>query len=133
MSTFTRKRSRTPITEEEARAAVETELFALKLTRPMTSAEKDAFCEIANSSLNYQSNSYRVREIRLWVESWQSLWLPEKVGPGEDVPVAVGMVDAAAGKLRLPVPWSRWTGIILRAVDTLRSAIRLHTHHGVNR
>ena len=62
---------------------IETELFALKLTRPMTSAEKDAFCEIAKSSLNYQSNSYRIREIRLWVESWQSLWLPEKLGPDE--------------------------------------------------
>ena len=66
------------ITNEEARAAVETELFAMKLTKPMTPAEKDAFCEIAKSRLNYQSNSYRIKEIHLWVESWQSLWLPEK-------------------------------------------------------
>ena len=29
-----------PITNEEARAAVETELFAMKLTKPMTPAEK---------------------------------------------------------------------------------------------
>jgi hypothetical protein len=79
MSAFTTKRGGAPITKEEARAAVETELFALKLTRPMTPAEKDAFCEIANS-LNYQSNSYRIREIHSWVESWQSLWLPEKLG-----------------------------------------------------
>jgi hypothetical protein len=83
MSTFTTKRGGAPITNEEARVVIETELFALKLTRPMTSAEKDAFCEIARSSLNYQSNSYRIREIRLWVESWQSLWLPEKLGPDE--------------------------------------------------
>jgi hypothetical protein len=65
-----------PITNEEARAAVETELFAMKLTKPMTPAEKDAFCEIAKSRLNYESNSYRIKEIRLWVESWESLWLP---------------------------------------------------------
>jgi hypothetical protein len=83
MSAFTTKRGGAPITNEEARAVIETELFALKLTRPMTSAEKDAFCEIAKSSLNYQSNSYRIREISLWVESWQSLWLPEKFGPDE--------------------------------------------------
>jgi hypothetical protein len=54
------------------------------LTRQMTLAEKDAFCETAKSSLNYQSNSYRVKEIRLWVESWQSLWLPENSGSPED-------------------------------------------------
>ena len=65
-----------PITNEEARAAVETELFAMELTKPMTPAEKDAFCEIAKSRLNYESNSYRIKEIRLWVESWESLWLP---------------------------------------------------------
>ena len=65
-----------PITNEEARAAVETELFAMKLTKPMTPAEKDAFCEIAKSRLNYESNSYRIKEIRLWIESWESLWLP---------------------------------------------------------
>jgi hypothetical protein len=33
------------ITKEEARAAVESELFALKLTRPMTSAEKEHFAK----------------------------------------------------------------------------------------
>ena len=44
-----------PITNEEARAAVETELFAMKLTKPMTPAEKDAFCEIAKSRLNLQN------------------------------------------------------------------------------
>jgi hypothetical protein len=77
MSAFTTKRGGTPITTEEARAAVETELFALKLTRSMTAAEKNAFCEIANSSLNYQSNSYRMREIRLWVESCSRCGCPK--------------------------------------------------------
>jgi hypothetical protein len=48
----------------------------MKLTKLMTPAEKDAFCEIAKSRLNYESNSYRIKEIRLWVESWESLWLP---------------------------------------------------------
>src|SRR6476660_8366110 len=81
-----------PITNEEARAVVETELFAMELTKPMTPAEKDAFCEIAKSRLNYESNSYRIKEIRLWVESWQSLWLPEKLG------ASVGMVDTAASE-----------------------------------
>ena len=37
---------------------------------------KDAFCEIAKSRLNYESNSYRIKETRLWVESWELLWLP---------------------------------------------------------
>ena len=54
----------------------------MKLTKPMTPAEKDAFCEIDKSRLNYESNSYRIKEIRLWVESWQSLGLPEKLGAG---------------------------------------------------
>ena len=85
MSTFPISSRGKPITNEEARAAVETELFAMKLTRPMTPAQKDAFCEIAKSSLNYQSNSYRIKEIRLWVESWQSLWLPDNSGPGEGI------------------------------------------------
>ena len=54
------------ITKEEARAAVETELFALKLTKPMTSAEKETFCQFANSTLDYHSNADRMREIRAW-------------------------------------------------------------------
>jgi hypothetical protein len=106
-----------PITNEEARAAVETELFAMKLTKPMTPAEKDAFCEIAKSRLNYESNSYRIKEIRLWVESWQSLWLPEKLGAG------VGMVDTAASEFGLVVPFPRWTRIILRTLDAWRAAV----------
>ena len=77
MSAFPTSPRGKPITNEEAtRAAVETELFAMKLTKPMTPAEKDAFCEIVKSRLNYESNSYRIKEIRLWVESWESLWLP---------------------------------------------------------
>jgi hypothetical protein len=65
-----------PITNEAARAAVETELFAMKLTRPMTPAEKDAFCESAKSSLNYQSNSYRVRERKLAVAVAARTFIP---------------------------------------------------------
>ena len=106
-----------PITNEEARAAVETELFAMKLAKPMTPVEKDAFCEIAKSRLNYESNSYRIKEIRLWVESWQSLWLPEKLGAD------VGMVDTAASEFGLVVPFPRWTRIILRTIDAWRAAV----------
>lgn len=35
------------LTKEEARAALEAELFALKLTKPMALPEKWAFCESA--------------------------------------------------------------------------------------
>ena len=89
----------------------------MKLTKPMTPAEKDAFCEIAKSRLNYQSNSYRIKEIHLWVESWQSLWLPEKLGAG------VAMVDTATSEFGLVVPFPRWTRIILRTIDAWRAAV----------
>ena len=47
MSAFPIKRGATMVTKEEARAAVETEI-ALNLARPMTPAEEDEFCQIAN-------------------------------------------------------------------------------------
>ena len=117
MSAFPTSARGKPITNEEARAAVETELFAMKLTKPMTPAEKDAFCEIAKSRLNYQSNSYRIKEIHLWVESWQSLWLPEKLGAG------VAMVDTPTSEFGLVVPFPRWTRIILRTIGAWRAAV----------
>jgi hypothetical protein len=61
------KRGATMVTKEEARAAVETEI-ALNLARPMTPAEEDEFCQIANGRLNYQSNTDQTREIRAWVK-----------------------------------------------------------------
>ena len=48
MSAFPISPGGKPITNEEARAAVETALFEMGLTRPMTLAEKEAFCETAN-------------------------------------------------------------------------------------
>jgi hypothetical protein len=45
------------LTKEEARAALEAELFALKLTKPMALPENWAFCESAHRY------------------SWQALWL----------------------------------------------------------
>ncbi len=119
MSAFPISPGGKPITNEEARAAVETALFAMGLTRPMTTAEKDAFCETAKSSLNYQSNSYRVKEIRLWVESWQSLWLPENSGPPEGVPRTIGMIEVP-GKLSFAMVPPRWSLIILRAFNAWR-------------
>ena len=67
MSAFPIKRGATMVTKEEARAAVETEI-ALNLARPMTPAEEDEFCQIANGRLNYQSNTDQTREIRAWVK-----------------------------------------------------------------
>ena len=55
------------VTKEEARAAVVTEI-ALNLARPMTPAEEDEFCQIANGRLHYQSNTDQTREIRAWVK-----------------------------------------------------------------
>jgi hypothetical protein len=55
------------VPKEEARAAVETEI-ALNLARPMTPAEEDEFCQIANGRLNYQSNTDRTTKIRAWVK-----------------------------------------------------------------
>jgi hypothetical protein len=42
--------------------------IALSLTRPMTPAEEDEFCQIANGRLNYQSNTDQTREMRAWVK-----------------------------------------------------------------
>jgi hypothetical protein len=60
MSAFPTSPRGKPITNEEARAAVETELFAMKLTKPMTPAEKDEFCEIAKSLSGHFRPDYRV-------------------------------------------------------------------------
>jgi hypothetical protein len=83
----------------------------------MTLAEKDAFCETAKSS--YQSNSYRVKEIRLWVESWQSLWLPENSDPPEEVPKTIAMIEAPR-KLSFAMVPLRWSLIIVRAFNAWR-------------
>ena len=66
------------LTTEEARAAVEAELFALKLTKPMSLPEKWAFCERAHRRVVFQSKTDRLRLIIEWADSWQALWLPEK-------------------------------------------------------
>ena len=62
------------LTKEEARAALEAELFALKLTKPMALPEKWAFCESAHRRLVFQSKTDRLRQIIEWVDSWQALW-----------------------------------------------------------
>ena len=66
------------LTKEEARAAVEAELFALNLTKTMSLPEKWTFCESAHRRFVFQSNTDRLRLIIEWVDSWQALWLPEK-------------------------------------------------------
>jgi hypothetical protein len=69
------------LTREEARAAVEAELFALKLTKPMSLPEKWAFCERTHRRVVFQSKTDRLRLIIEWADSWQALWLPEKARP----------------------------------------------------
>jgi hypothetical protein len=63
------------LTKEEARAAVEAELFALELTQPMSLPEKYAFCESAYRRLVFQSKTDRLRQIIEWTDTWQELWL----------------------------------------------------------
>jgi hypothetical protein len=81
------------MTNEEARAAVEAELFALKLTQRMTLPDKIAFCESAHRRLVFESDTDRLREILVWAETWQSLWLPDKL-------TSVGMSISASGDSR---------------------------------
>ena len=94
MSAFPISPGGKPITNEEARTAVETALFEMGLTRPMTLAEKDAFCETAKSSLNYQSNSYRVKESRLMQMTEKE---DDKVG--EDFVQAWRIMDEVIGSI----------------------------------
>jgi hypothetical protein len=63
------------LTKEEARAALEAELFALKLTKPMALPEKWAFCESAHCRVVLQSKKDGRGPIIEWVDSWQALWL----------------------------------------------------------
>jgi hypothetical protein len=70
--------SATLLTKEEARAAVEAELFALNLTKPMSLPEKYAFCEGAYRRLRFQSKTDRLRLIFEWTDTWQEMWLPPK-------------------------------------------------------
>ena len=67
------------MTKNEARAAIEAQLFAMKLTRPLTPVKKLAFCALADRHLGHRSpDAGRMEEIQAWVESWQSLWLPQE-------------------------------------------------------
>jgi hypothetical protein len=77
------------MTKEEARATIEAELFALKLRKRMALPEKIAFCESAHRRWVFQSETDRLRDILQWAETWQSLWLPDKLASGEQVNVAV--------------------------------------------
>jgi hypothetical protein len=63
------------LTKEEARAAVEAELFALELTQPMSLPEKYPFCESAYRRLVFQSKTDRLRLIIEWTDTWHELWL----------------------------------------------------------
>ena len=105
------------MTKEEARAAIEAELFALKLTKRMALPEKIAFCEGAHRRLVFQYETDRLRDILHWVETWQSLWLPDKLASGERVNVAVGAAQQSPSKA-----WSGLAQIVLRIVNAWRAA-----------
>ena len=105
------------MTKEEARAAIEAELFALKLRKRMALPEKIAFCESAHRRLVFQSETDRLRDILQWVEIWQSLWLPDKLVSGEQVNAAVGAAQQSPSKA-----WPGLAQIVLRIVNAWRAA-----------
>ncbi len=108
------------MTKEEARAALEAELFTLKLTKRMTLPERWAYCEGAHRRLVFQSRSDRLQELLEWAETWQSLWLPEELAPSEHVARAAAIARAAAGKKGSPAPRASWAAIVLRTVKGWR-------------
>ena len=105
------------MTKEEARAAIEVELFALKLRKRMALPEKIAFCESAHRRWVFQSETDRLRDILHWAEIWQSLWLPDKLASGEQVNVAVGAAQQSASKA-----WPGLAQIVLHIGDAWRAA-----------
>jgi hypothetical protein len=111
------------MTNEEARAAVEAELFALKLAQRMTLPDKIAFCESAYRRLVFESDTDRLREILVWAETWQSLWLPDKLTAGGNVDLSMGVTNAVEPRFRLP--WPAWARIVPRIVVAWRAVVGL--------
>jgi hypothetical protein len=90
--------------KQQARAAVEAELFALELKKPLSLPEKSAFCESACHRLVFQSETDRLKEIIEWTDAWQELWLPDNRPP------STGTADDAVGEplfKLLPLDWAR--------------------------
>ena len=113
------------MTKEEARAAVEAELFALRLRKCMTLPEKIAFCESVHRRLVFQSDTDRLKEILVWAETWQSLWLPDKFVPGENVDFSIGVTHTVAAEPRFRLPWPGWVRIVSRIVAAWRAVAGL--------
>jgi hypothetical protein len=111
------------MTKEEVRAAVEAELFSLKLKEPLNPTQIKTFCEYIERNFPYQSNADRTRELSAWTETWQSLWLSDKLMPGKDVDVAV--TRAAVNRPRFRLPWPGWALIVSRIVAAWRAAAGL--------
>ena len=96
--------------KQQARAAVEAELFALELKKPLSPPEKYAFNESACDRLVFQSETDRLREITEWTDAWQALWLPDRPhtfhwGAAE---------GAAVGELRFALPRLDWAMLASR-------------------
>ena len=110
------------MTNEEARAAVEAELFALNLTQRMTLPDKTAFCESAHRRLLFQSDTDRLREIIVWAETWQSLWLPDKPTSGGNADLSIGAtLDTVEPRFRLLRP--TWAGTVSRIAVAWRAVV----------
>ena len=62
------------MTKDEAKRAVEAELQARQLSKPMTSTELLTFCQEMYGRLQFRSRSDRLQDIRGWAENWQAMW-----------------------------------------------------------
>lgn len=87
----------------------------------MTLPEKTAFCESVHRRLVFQSDTDRLREIVAWAETWQSLWLPEKLVPDGNVDFSIGATHTAAGEPRFRVPWPGRVRIVSHIVAAWRA------------
>jgi hypothetical protein len=64
------------MSREEARVAVEAELRALNLAKPMTAKQLELFCKGVCGRINFTLTESDCRkEVLPWVEHWQALWL----------------------------------------------------------
>ena len=60
------------MTKDEARRALESELWSRKLAKPMTLEELNVFCEEMYKPLEFKSHSERLADILKWAKGWQS-------------------------------------------------------------
>jgi hypothetical protein len=64
------------MTKDEARRALESELWPRKLATPMTLEELNVFCDEMYKRLEFKSHRERLTDILKWAGDWQSKNLP---------------------------------------------------------